>query len=148
MTFIEWTNAMSVHDADMDCEHREIVDLVNKLYLDVRNAQPPQTIERHLAALAEIIDSHFVHEEKLMKASSYGRFDEHQRAHASMSHRTAEFLARYRLGEAAMTMNQVQFIKAWLCTHIQDADNHFSAHLAGTECSPVRGFCAGHAVRR
>lgn len=148
MTLIEWTNAMSVHDSSMDIKHREIVEIVNTLYLDVRNARPPQVIEGHLGALAEIVSRHFAHEEGLMKETAYSRLDEHRRAHASMTQRTYEFLARYRQGEATMTMNQMQFLKAWLCTHIQDADHHFGQHLATLGNPAVQRLGTGQRVLR
>ena len=148
MTLIRWTNSFIVYDPSIDAEHREIVDIVNALFQDVRDSRSPQVIESHLSALAELFGRHFVNEERLMKATGYSRLEEHHRAHASMTQRTVELLDRFRQGEATMTLNQMQFLKAWLCTHIQESDTHFGSHLAGTGSPVASGYCSGPAVRR
>jgi hemerythrin-like metal-binding protein len=143
MTFMEWSNALSVHNSDIDREHQHIVQLVNALYLDVRNARPPQVIEEHLAALGTAVARHFVHEEGLMQAASYGRLEEYQRSNASMARRNADFLARYRVGEATMTLNQVIFLRAWLNSHILEAHGCFAVKGPAVPVPVLRGMRAG-----
>ena len=143
MKFMEWSNALSVHDAEIDREHRDILELINTLFVDVRTAKPPQTIERHLTALGSALATHFAHEEGLMKAASYGRLEEYQRLHSSLTRRNEDFLTRYRVGEAAMTINHVMFLKAWLSTHIQESDNCFAGVLKARQIPAAGGMRAG-----
>ena len=84
MSLIEWKEEFSVGVASIDHEHRELIDLINRLN---EMAQRGNDHDRVCSALGEIfaqISAHFALEEKLMRGANYPHYRSHKDDHESL----------------------------------------------------------------
>jgi hemerythrin len=123
MSLIIWKEEFSVGVAEVDFEHRELIELINGLH---DSARPGTGRDAVIEALGEIfaqIASHFALEEKMMRASLYPGFLEHKQDHETL------------LDELRDIMDEVEYDgeydEAQLSTDLQRwFSDHFRTHDA------------------
>jgi hemerythrin len=84
MSLIDWREEFSVGVVEVDYEHQELIDLINRLH---RSVQEGVTRDQVVSGLGEIyaqIASHFALEEKLMQETRYPAFREHKMDHEAL----------------------------------------------------------------
>jgi hemerythrin-like metal-binding protein len=81
MPLLQWKPEYSVGVAAVDHEHRELIDLVNKLHemLVAKGGRPD--ISDRLGDLFKGISAHFALEEQFMRESSYDELTSHKADH-------------------------------------------------------------------
>lgn len=61
---VQWQKDFELGHPTTDAEHREVVDLLNELYVTLDGDAPPDAIDRALDALVHLLASHLhAHEE-------------------------------------------------------------------------------------
>lgn len=122
MSDYEWTPDLSVGDAAIDQDHRELFRLFHKLETaDVSEG----LLSEILGRLEGYAQSHFAREEELLRRVNYPHFDEHVKGHRlfiewleavkSTYARSAE--TPFEIGE---TVNR--FLGEWLIHHVRHED--------------------------
>lgn len=84
MSLIDWREEFSVGVVEVDYEHQELIDLINRLH---RSVQEGVTRDQVVAGLGEIyaqIAAHFALEEKVMQETRYPAFREHKMDHEAL----------------------------------------------------------------
>jgi hemerythrin-like metal-binding protein len=81
MSSLQWRDEFSVGIAEVDHEHRELIELINALQKDVQARSGQQKIVRALGEIYAQIASHFALEEKMMRETRYASFAEHKEDH-------------------------------------------------------------------
>ena len=67
MAYLEWKPEYSVGSQAIDDEHREMIDLINTLRVELGDAADKESIERFLGDIQSGIAMHFALEERLMR---------------------------------------------------------------------------------
>lgn len=125
----DWVSALSVYDDNLDRQHQQLLEQVNKL-LDavlLESTQPslPQDI---IAFLDHYIDTHFADEERYMQEHGYPGFDEHRALHQ-------QFITRYaKLKNTIAAPGSIEskvlalenHLARWWIDHIGTADKHYA----------------------
>lgn len=81
MSLIEWKKEFSVGVPDVDHEHRELIELINRLHASLDRDNPPITVEEFLGDIYAKISAHFALEEKIMRDHNYDEYQEHKADH-------------------------------------------------------------------
>jgi len=122
MALIEWKPEFSLGMPEVDTEHRDLIDIINRLYEKIQSRQNPATIVDFLAELRACATKHFVHEEQVMQRRGYSAYDEHRADHARL------------LDELDTMMNDLQNeglreddtiadrLHDWFCNHFKTYD--------------------------
>ena len=55
---VQWQKDFELGHPTADAEHREVVDLLNELYVTLDGETPPEAIDRALDALVRLLASH------------------------------------------------------------------------------------------
>jgi hemerythrin len=84
MSLITWKEAFSVGDAEVDFEHRELIELINSLHESARSGAGRDAVIEALGEIYAQIASHFALEEKMMRASHYPALLEHKQDHETL----------------------------------------------------------------
>ena len=125
---IEWNASVQVGHPQVDSEHKQIVDMYNKL-VDERASGAEVDLGESLIFLANYVKTHFDSEEGLMTEAGYPGHGDHHAAHdallADVEHRVQAFLS----GEDADVDELVSFLRDWLINHIQGHDAAFVGWL-------------------
>jgi len=84
MSLIIWKEEFSVGVAEVDFEHRELIELINGLHDSARPGTGRDAVVEALGEIFAQIASHFALEEKMMRASLYPGFLEHKQDHETL----------------------------------------------------------------
>ena len=139
MSQFEWTDKLSVGDAAIDKDHRELFELVQELAeADLSDGFVLGLIGR----LEEYTEKHFSREEALMRAYAYPGLDDHVEKHRMFSEwlKTVEMTYR-RAAESPFEISDLvnAFLGNWLVEHIMKEDMMYRDFIAGRKNAPKGG---------
>ena len=81
MALIEWREEFNTGIADVDHEHRELVELINRLHAHIANGADPIRVGEFLGEVFARIAAHFALEESIMRKHSYDEYRAHKAEH-------------------------------------------------------------------
>ena len=84
MSLIIWKEEFSVGVAEVDFEHRELIELINSLHDSARSGEDRDKVIESLGEIYAQIASHFALEEKMMRLSHYSALPEHKQDHETL----------------------------------------------------------------
>jgi hemerythrin len=97
-----------------------------------RNAdrhRPESALGQILNRLVQYTQTHFSHEERLMRMHGYPELAAHKAEHDALARHVLEFQADFTQGRIAMSVQLLQFLKDWLEHHIKGSDQKYSPFL-------------------
>jgi len=84
MTLIEWRKEFETGVPDVDHEHRELVDLINRLHERLREGSTPEEVREFLGEVFARIAAHFALEESIMRKHVYDEYAGHKAEHEKL----------------------------------------------------------------
>ncbi|MDO5673591.1 MAG: bacteriohemerythrin [bacterium] len=120
MAYITWSDSFNTTIDEIDNQHRQIVDYINKLD-DARQSGDRTAITQIIDGLTDYTISHFAFEECLMEDAGYSFVKPHQSIHQAFIKRISSFKDRFKAGEEIGEELQ-NLLKVWLIQHIQRDD--------------------------
>ncbi len=125
-TFITWKSYYSVNDPELDAEHRQIIDCINRLYVSLDDPSQGLVTKQVLDTLVKYTHEHFDHEEKRMQEAGFTGFAAHKELHDDMRRRTQGLRTHLTLVTARDVLG---FLKTWWVDHIQGEDKLYASFL-------------------
>ena len=119
-----WDDSLATGDSLVDEQHRELVDLFDRLAAVESASDSPEIVQDALERLADYVVSHFAAEEALMERVGYppSLVLAHVEEHRNLTARTRDLILRYRTGEVDSVLTISDFLKTWLRSHIEHVD--------------------------
>jgi hemerythrin len=131
MSYLQWTENLSVGVTQMDDHHKKLVSLINMLF-DAMSGDATSTVETVLNDLLDYTRYHFAEEEKLLAASDYPDLEEHQGIHRAMVKEVLDMRQRYLDKPASVPPNEaLDFLSKWLMRHIIGKDLRYRPFVEG-----------------
>ncbi len=131
MTLLHWRPSMSVGVADVDAEHKALIDRLNKLHYMVVAGDEPAEIQALLDDLVTTTRDHFRREETLIRASSYPAADRHCELHSDLLAQLEAYRGQYREDPAAFDDDGFyDFLTDWLLVHVVEEDAKLAPYVA------------------
>jgi hemerythrin len=131
MTNVVWLDKYNTGIAEIDTQHRQIVDYLNQLN-DARLSGSPKKVKDVIDGIIDYTMSHFAFEEALMEQAEYPFLGPHKSIHETFIKRVEKFQARFKTGED-IASEFYDILKRWLVNHIQRDDAAYvrkvKAHL-------------------
>lgn len=131
MNNVVWLDQYNTGIAEIDTQHRQIVDYLNQLN-QARKARDTRAVREVVEGIVDYTLSHFAFEEAMMEEASYGFFRAHKNVHDTFIKRVDKFRDRLAAGEN-ITDEFHDVLKRWLVNHIQRDDAAYvrpvKAHL-------------------
>lgn len=84
MTLIAWRPEFETGIADVDHEHRELVDLINELHAALEAGASKDEVAKFLGEVFARISAHFALEETIMRKHRYDEYVEHKADHEKL----------------------------------------------------------------
>ena len=81
MALIEWKDEFSVGVPDVDHEHRELIELINRLHAAMSGENATLTVLDFLGEIYAHVAAHFALEEKIMREYNYDQYQDHKDDH-------------------------------------------------------------------
>ena len=129
MNYMKWTPALEVGFAKMDEDHRELIEVLNRLHADLDQGKDQAELAKILNFLRDYTVGHFQTEEALMIKYNYPGASAHFAAHASLVLKVCDFIVDFRAGRVALTETLLEFLETWLREHILGLDQELGAYL-------------------
>jgi hemerythrin len=127
--FFKWSPDYSVHIQAIDDQHKELVNILNRLFIAVSKREGDKAIAGILDALMSYTQTHFTQEERLMSEANYKDLEAHIEEHRKLIAKLDSLTKKYLLEEKPIYFEMLSFLKTWLREHIQGADMKYSAAL-------------------
>lgn len=127
--YITWSPAMSVGDPDLDADHRQLIDIVNRLWM-ANGMGNRQIIEFVIDDLVHYTEFHFEREERMLEEVNFADRARHSKIHRSIRRRLEDFRWEYFQGiRQDVRSGLLEFVTAWLNKHILEEDMRYSSHF-------------------
>jgi len=126
-----WDDSFTVGVAEIDRQHKLLVDIINELHFESGQNSSYKMLERILNGLIEYTKTHFTYEEGLLAMHGYPDLEAHQAKHKKLVGRVMEFHGRVSAQDETVLEELLQFLKDWLVQHIQGTDKKYGPYLNG-----------------
>jgi hemerythrin len=127
--FFDWLPEYNVNIKVIDDQHRELVKILNRLFVAVSKREGGKEVAGILDALMGYTQTHFALEEKLLKQAMYGEIEHHKREHRKLIAEFDLLCKQYLAEEKPIYFELLRFLKVWLKEHIQGEDSKYSEAL-------------------
>ncbi len=123
MVLIEWRSEFETGVADVDHEHRELVDLINNLHAELGKNADTGTVSAFLGEVFARIAAHFALEESVMRKHGYDEYAEHKHEHEQLLDDIRDIMDAYEAGEyAAYDDALATAVRDWFVNHFKTRD--------------------------
>ena len=127
MTLITWTDSFSVKVAEIDTQHKKIIELINKLYDAMKVGKSKDVMVEILNNLLVYTETHFKTEEKYFDLYKYPDREAHKAKHRYFVDTVTKFKKDYDSGNTIISLEVMNFQKDWWTKHINGTDKEYTA---------------------
>lgn len=129
MVAIQWSDQYSVSIAEIDKQHKFLIDLVNDLSNAMHEGKGNDILGEILSDLIRYTDIHFKTEEKYFDQYGYPDKLKHKQEHTELIAKVLDFKQKFDSNRAGLTLPVMSFLVDWLKTHIVGSDKKYTAFL-------------------
>jgi len=121
---LQWTKALSVGIGDIDDQHKELFERINKMLDIIVDSREIDEIENVIDFLDDYVVSHFATEQGLMKRFDYTDLEYHLAQHSEFTRQFHHFRDRCREeGPSRFLAIQIEeMMVEWWTNHINKVD--------------------------
>ncbi len=130
MALMEWTEALQLGLADIDAQHKKLVDIINQLDDAIHAGQDVQILGGILGNLLDSAKSHFEFEENMLRGKGYKPYPGHKAEHDALTEKLGFMHQAFVANQAPDNQQVVMFLKIWLEEHIMETDKAYVAHVS------------------
>lgn len=126
MPIIEWRKEFETGVVDVDYEHRELVDLINRLHDAIAVGVGSERIQEFLGEVFARIAAHFALEESIMRKHSYDEYEAHKSEHEHLLDEIRDIMdgASTEYADALSTV-----VRDWFVNHFKSKDARLHKRL-------------------
>ena len=129
-TSLAWSDDLSVGSPTIDREHRELVELFQRL-TDPARQDDAVFLRATLDDLVRHVGEHFEHEEGIMRRQHYPDYAAHRQVHGDLLDQINHFTVLMDERNAGLPpAGLIDFVGNWLVGHILHDDKALGAWLA------------------
>lgn len=129
MSVIKWRDSYNTGVARFDREHHKIVELIDRMYVALRDKEGRETIEKACGEAIAYTEGHFAGEEEAMAAIDYPGLAEQKEEHARMRVEVQKFQKMIEKDPGAGATGLYHFLRDWLINHIMVCDKKYGPFL-------------------
>lgn len=134
--WIVFDTALLVGVPEMDQQHRELVNKLNKLNASVRNGEPTEVVAQLFDDFIARVISHFKTEDHLIDKYGYIDSDAHKNEHQRLIREVGYLREKFTHG---CEPHVLQSLKQWLLNHVLNSDKQLGNFISQYgHCCPVK----------
>lgn len=123
MPLIEWRPEFETGIADVDHEHRELVNLINALHERLGEDADHDEVARFLGEVFARISAHFALEETIMRKHRYDEYADHKRDHERLLDELRDVMDAHEAGAYADYRDALSgVVRDWFVNHFKTRD--------------------------
>ncbi len=116
--FMPWSDKLKLGVKMFDDQHKELIKLINRLYVAMKENKGNDTLLKILDELVNYTAHHFDSEEEMFRKYNYPRQAEHVTIHTNLKNTALELKEKIIAGEAVIGFNVISFLEKWVKNHI------------------------------
>jgi hemerythrin len=130
-TIVVWHNSYSVGIPLIDEQHKELINLTNKLYASCIAGREYSKVSfmQTIHSAVDYIGYHFSTEEKVMERINYPDFSAHKKEHTDFVREVLGQVEDFKSGRNFAPNAFVHYLKDWVLTHIAVCDKKLGDYL-------------------
>ncbi len=129
MALIKWKQEFSIGVADVDHEHRELIELINELYAHLQQRDSTVSVADFLGEIYAKISAHFALEEKIMRERNYDQYDDHKADHERLLDEIRDIMDAYEDDAQFNEAELAACLTAWFTDHFRSKDARLHKYL-------------------
>jgi hemerythrin-like metal-binding protein len=123
MTLIEWRKEFETGVAEVDHEHRELVELINELHEQIGAHAPRETVSGFLGEVFAKISAHFALEETVMRKHDYDEYQDHKADHEKLLDDLRDIMDDFDAGTDTDYKKALgEAVRDWFVNHFKTKD--------------------------
>jgi hemerythrin len=122
MGLLHWERRYSVGIEAVDHEHRELVDLINRLYEEARARGSKVAVLGFFGDLFKAISAHFALEERIMRERRYDQLTQHKNDHERLLDEIRDIMEDYETTDVFDDQLLAQRLDSWFSRHFETHD--------------------------
>ncbi len=124
---IEWTDDFLIGIAELDYEHKSLVEDINRLQRELLRHHDRAGIEETLGEIDARMQAHFALEEHYMRSHAYPHYREHKAEHDALLDQFTASMVGYGTEPGAGHGRAVEeMLSRWIVDHILHSDKKMS----------------------
>ncbi|WP_107687704.1 bacteriohemerythrin [Neisseria wadsworthii] len=123
MSFIQWTLDLATGFDDIDEQHQQLINCINKFY-DADQTKDRDLIAKALQELIDCTTDHFHKEEQMLEEAGYHLLEQHKKVHLNFLSRMATYQNRFENGDD-IGEELLNLLEGWLFRHIRINDHGY-----------------------
>lgn len=122
MGLLQWEKRYSVGIEAVDHEHRELVDLINRLHERATMQGSKVAVLGFFGDLYKAVSAHFALEERFMREKRYDQLPQHKGDHERLLDEIRDIMEDYEVNDFFDEKLLAQRIDAWFSRHFESHD--------------------------
>lgn len=122
MGLLHWEKRYSVGIEAVDHEHRELVELINRLHEQAKAQGSKVAVLGFFGDLYKAISAHFALEERFMREKSYDQLRQHKGDHERLLDEIRDIMEDYEVNDLFEERLLAQRLDAWFSRHFESHD--------------------------
>ena len=122
MALLRWKDQYSVGIEAVDYEHKELIDLINRLYAEFEKASAGSSVEAFFGDLLKGISLHFALEERFMQERSYDQLAQHKADHERLLDEIRDLMDDVEDTAGMHSDELAGRLEAWFARHFETHD--------------------------
>jgi hemerythrin len=122
MPITSWNSNLSTGHADIDDDHRLLIDAMNRVYDALMQGDCAPVLHQTLTTLQGYVEQHFGREEAWMRQIAYPNLAQHMREHDALRDQVDRLLGLRSQPAEHLGVEMLVVLKNWLIGHIGEAD--------------------------
>jgi hemerythrin len=122
MALLQWKDHYSVGIDAVDHEHKELIELINRLDAELIARGGSSTASAFFGDLIRAISAHFALEERFMKEHRYDQFPQHKEDHERLLDEILGLMDEFDRNETSGREDLASRLDAWFGRHFETHD--------------------------
>jgi len=130
VTLLQWQENFAIGIAEVDHEHRRLIDLINSLHAALGDDRARDRVEMFLGEILADVTAHFALEERVMRERHYAAAAEHKADHERLLDQLRDMMDAQADG---VVLDDARFgadLAEWFAGHFRTHDARFHRSLA------------------
>ncbi len=133
--YFKWSPKFSVNIKTIDIQHRELINILNRLCNANAKCEGNKAIAEILDDLMGHTQTHFALEENLMQQVQFEDYEAHKLEHKKLIEQLDQLCTKHLFEEMPIYFEILNFLTAWLKGHLLDEVRNYRTILQRNELS-------------